>query len=458
MNNKRTNKINKAEIIFGDYEGNGKCCIMLLYGGKRYVLFPTQLITMLIQKEGNLTASCKDGDVWNGNTVYYHDAVDDYKWLLSDYADKEAAYLVFPKDVIHKAIRDTFMQLKEALDKGIESIYQERSVTVEIMDGYVKELNRAIFISENKYYNYGSKVKEVQELDFDCKPESVDFPYTITLGHFKLHSYVSDWGTNLTQLRKDLEMSREIRLFFEDSPTIISFPDSYDDEDPYVVGNKMGVVKITANEFCSHAVIFGICLRRQVIKAIYEGLLRMARYEFKGIDYWGTWDNVDNITFYNKIKSPIVENFINDKYFENQDIELRQVRIEHILTISPDYDVLYYDEKSRAESFYDDGKIIVEVGGNDRKEILMPGFEEWHNEYIRATDFVECKTDTNFDYDGWEERGLKFAQMLREQLPDSIDLWYEPPFEDVRRKDMHAKLIYKNYKVLSAHYETIYRH
>lgn len=440
------NSNNKAEIIFGNYEGNVKCCIMLLYGGKRYVLFPTQLITMLIQKEGNLTASRKDGDVWNGNTVYYYDAVDEYKWLLSDYVDKKAAYLVFPKDVIHKAIRDTFMQLKEALDKGIESIYQERSVTVEIMDGYVKELDRAIFISQNKYFNYETKVKEAQEVDFDCEQESVDFPYTITLGQFKLKSYISDWGTNLTQLRKDLEMAREIRLFFEDSPTIISFPDSYDGENPYVVGNKISVVKITANEFCSHSVIFGMCLRRQVIKAIYEGLLRMARYEFKEIDYWGTWDNVDNITFYNKIKSPIVESFINDKYFENQDIELRQVRIEHILTISPDYDVLYYDEKSRAESFYDDGKIIIH--DDDGMEILIPGFEEWYNEYIRATDFVECQTDPKFDYGDWEKRGLELAKQMREQLPDNIDLWYEPPFEDVKRKGMHAKLIYKNYKTL----------
>ena len=85
----------------------------------------------------------------------------------------------------------------------------------------------------------------------------------------------------------------------------------------------------------------------------------MVRYEFKSIDYWGTWDDLDNITFYNKIKSPLIEDFINGKYFDNKNIELRQVVIEHILTISPDFDVLYYDEKSCADSFYDDGKIII---------------------------------------------------------------------------------------------------
>lgn len=67
---KALNTTDKAEIIFGDYEGNEKYTILMLYDGKKYVLFPTQLVTMLLHKEGKLIASCKDGDYRNGNTDF----------------------------------------------------------------------------------------------------------------------------------------------------------------------------------------------------------------------------------------------------------------------------------------------------------------------------------------------------------------------------------------------------
>lgn len=71
----------------------------------------------------------------------------------------------------------------------------------------------------------------------------------MTLGNFKVKSYISDWGTNLTQLRKDLEMAREIRLFFEDSPTTICFPNNYDTEDPYIAGKSIELVEIKPTSF-----------------------------------------------------------------------------------------------------------------------------------------------------------------------------------------------------------------
>lgn len=74
-----------AHIVFGNYEDKGKYGIWLLCKGKKYVLYPRQLIKMLLHKSGELTASCKDGEAWNGNTVYYYDVVDEYRWILTDY-------------------------------------------------------------------------------------------------------------------------------------------------------------------------------------------------------------------------------------------------------------------------------------------------------------------------------------------------------------------------------------
>lgn len=87
----------EPHVEFGDYEMKGQYGIWLSNDGKKYVLFPSELVSMLLHIEGKLTASCKDGDIWNGNTVYYSDAVDEYIWILTDYANKKSAYLVFPK-------------------------------------------------------------------------------------------------------------------------------------------------------------------------------------------------------------------------------------------------------------------------------------------------------------------------------------------------------------------------
>lgn len=98
----------EAHIVFGDYMTKGLHGIWLLCRGKKYILYPRQLIKMLLHKSGELTASCRDGETWNGNIVYYQDNVDHYRWIVTDYADKRAAYLLFPKDRIHEEIKKSF--------------------------------------------------------------------------------------------------------------------------------------------------------------------------------------------------------------------------------------------------------------------------------------------------------------------------------------------------------------
>ncbi len=35
-----------------------------------------------------------------------------------------------------------------------------------------------------------------------------------------------------------------------------------------------------------------------------------------------------------------------------------------------------------------------------------------------------------FDWASWHRRGLELAKEMRKQLPSSVDLWYEHPFEE----------------------------
>lgn len=40
---------------------------------------PANVYLSELHKSCELTASCKDGEAWNGNTVYYYDVVDEYR-------------------------------------------------------------------------------------------------------------------------------------------------------------------------------------------------------------------------------------------------------------------------------------------------------------------------------------------------------------------------------------------
>ena len=444
MENKQlSSQPEEAHIVFGDYEGKGKYGVWLLCRGKKYLLYPRQLIKMLLHKSGELTACCKDGEDWNGNTVYYFDGVDEYRWILTDYFDKRAAYLLFPKEVMHEAIRKTFTLLYDALSRNCETIY-ECHVCTDTMEIFIKELELAFFISKNIYQRLDTVATNAQKLTFYCVYDDLDLTYTLTLGDVSLTSYISDWTTDLTQLRKDLEMDKTIRLYFEDSPTTISFPNSSDEDVP--CRKEKEVVEITSNEFCNGIVLLGICYRSQVIQAIYEGLLSMARFEFKCENGEGPWNDLDNMTFYNKLKSPLVERIIRSKWIDNEEIENRQVIIRHIITISPHPNYVYKDEKNHCGNFFKAGKVIVDFNDTGKIVVDIPGFEQWYSLFVSYINGKNCSNNNDFDYEKWEEEGLQYVKQLRKQLPDSIDLWYEPNAGNSSNREEWAKLVYKEYE------------
>ena len=305
------------------------------------------------------------------------------------------------------------------------------------MEIFMKELELALFISKNKYQRLDTVATNVQKLTFYCGYDDLDLTYTLTLGEVSLTSYISDWSTDLTQLRKDLEMGKTIRLYFEDSPTTISFPNSSDEDVP--CRKEKEVVEITSNEFSNGIVLFGICYRAQVIQVIYEGLLRMACFEFKCEEGEGTWNDIDNMTFYNKIKSPLVERMIRFKWIGNEEVENRQVIIRHIITISPHPNYMYKDEKGHSGNFFKEGKVVLDFNDTGKIVTDIPGFEQWNNSYVGTVKNGIDNSDLDSDTVKWEEQGLNYVQQLRRQLPDNIDLWYEP----ISKYNVRARLVYK---------------
>ena len=65
-------------------------------------------------------------------------------------------------------------------------------------------------------------------------------------------------------------MGKTISLYFEDSPTTISFPNSSDEEVP--CSKEKEVVEITSNEFCNGIVLLGMNLMQQTAVIITNGL------------------------------------------------------------------------------------------------------------------------------------------------------------------------------------------
>lgn len=421
------NDDNTAHIIFGDYEVKGEYAIWLEYMGKYYVLFPNSLVEMLLHRNGSMVASCKAGDIWNGNSVYYSDVVDYYDWILADSLNKEATYITLHKIQLHKEIKAAFQELYKAFIDHKKVVYKRFGI--DAAKTYVEEIDLILYINTHWYKSYESS--RVQQVSFKCEYDVYDITYTLGLGEHHITSCISDWSSNLSLLRHQLEACQNIKLLCEDSPTTISFPGNCDLFDNPRVGNSTAVTEILPNEFVDSPILAGICDQSQVIEAIYEGLLRMARFKFPESETEETWDNVDNLTFYNKIKSPVIEDIISHRYYKNAELECRQVVVKHIVTLEPNANGFYKDEQNVNRPLLENGKIVLQFVNGERIEIEIPGFENWYKTYD-----VTVKSSL----EPFESQGKKFLRQLRTALPDTIDLWYQSPLEV-----SEAILIYKHY-------------
>lgn len=205
---------------------------------------------------------------------------------------------------------------------------------------------------------------------------------------------------------------------------------TYSNDEQY----KMMEVKVMPNSFVKGPILCGYCRGEQVVRTLYQGLLKLSmRYSkwferdlgYKMIS-WKEYKMV----IYNKFKSPIIEDYINKIAVEEYSFRNRQREIKRVFTINPDYDAILWDDDGCAYSCYDDTLELCIGDDGNCVTINVPGIYEWQQEFERATDFAETKTKDGFDWVGWHKRGIELAKQLREKLPSSCDLWYDAPYED----------------------------
>lgn len=167
------------------------------------------------------------------------------------------------------------------------------------------------------------------------EPYSCDTAYEIRIGRRSYTSNISDWTTDFDRLRNEIEAfvlsawtTKEIHINFEDSPTILRleaqslFPANM--RHPEVVR-----LTVLPDTFSKQPITFGWCRPRQIVRALYLGLLELFTVDTDWFDDSSvvTWDEF-RLRVYNQVQSCIIENYINEKAESEQAYSCRN-RIVH---------------------------------------------------------------------------------------------------------------------------------
>ena len=287
------------------------------------------------------------------------------------------------------------------------------------------------------YSNLQIKIDEIEiePFVFEVLPFDSIVKYRIGIGDDCVETTLSDYDNDFDYVRHCLENAcifagswdASVRLNFDMSPNTIRMKRChvFDLNRIPCYMDKMRV-EIELNEFQEREKIIGFCEIKQVISTLYFGLLQIANSIPRDADY-DTWE-LDRLVMYNKFKSLIIEDFLNDIDHE-KDIQTRQVIVKHILTICPDVNQLMIDEEGVSWETDNDGTIL-DTYDKDGNLICIPELLSWYKEIEPIVIASETGKEYNKDWADYHKRGLALAQELRRVLTPDFDLWYEAPYED----------------------------
>lgn len=415
--------------------------------GNVNVLLPPESLVESLVMPGTMICNTYSDEKWFESKIYYElisrhtSSSDDLViWTYTDCNLGLCKTLCFRRTDYISVIKQCFNDILPYLKDENTTIYKDMQ-WCEIKH-YLEQMD-LISLLNNSDVSEESLYPLIKDFKCKCFFESYDIRILLSVGSYTHLCYLSDWSNDLSELRFELESGNNINIYFEDSATVIKFyaitPLNTIELDDYWLSHwkrNCVIVKITPNEFAKTGICYDICLHSQVIKAIYEGLLQMASKAFKDDNEY-KWDNADNICFYNKIKSPFLERKLRDISMKNFEVECRQVKISHVLTVTPGSNTFISDENDVQHGFVDTDVIGIRYG-NIKIDLKVDGIQQWWNEYNISSELSP----------EWMERGKKLVQELRNILPDEYDLWLDIPYDkgDVTKSN---SLIYKDYKILN---------
>lgn len=430
----------------------GMYAIRIVISGVEYIAEPYKIFNTLYLDKSYILLYLNEEDYCNNKATLRVDSelkYDDVRWSYKMPGKMFSSFISFVKREYIANIENALNQLKAIIETGMPVVYNDK---------------------RNFYYKYNlhsevswmcEQIRNTKDMIFQLYPclndvtlEDFSFGFTdeyscdtgfeIILGERRFKSCLSDWSNELEHIRYMLEAivyrrEAEVKISFEDEPTTIILKErhvrtnenTYSNDEQY----KIMEVKVMPNSFVKGPVLYGYSRREQVVRALYQGLLKLSmRYskcferdlEYKMISW-----NEYKMVIYNKLKSPIIEDYINKIAVEEYSFRNRQREIKRIFTIDPDCVriVLFDDEGCAYPCDEDTLELCIDKEGN-YVTINIPGIYQWQQEFERATDFAETTTKDDFDWEGWHKRGIELAKQLRAKLPKSCDLWYDAPFED----------------------------
>ena len=208
-----------------------------------------------------------------------------------------------------------------------------------LLSGILERRSMQIFADDIMVEDFGFDFVE----EYDC-----DTGFILRIGGREYRSCMSDWSNNLDLIRHEMERLTieknddkcQLRIHFEDSPNTLQM------EHRVIHGNNryadLAKVTITPDEYVGGPILFGWCKKRQVLKALYQGFLRLFIRESKAFEhdeYCRSW-NEFRLAAYNKLQSCIIEDYLMG--VENDDLIYRpRQRIVHtVAEMKADYAAL----------------------------------------------------------------------------------------------------------------------
>lgn len=370
-----------------------------------------------------------------------------YEWLMSHTIFKIAARRFYTFIDYQSKITKAINELHRKILDGGEIAYAEIDVCEESVALCVKQLvAKWTFPS-----NYRLKSSEITLDRFYFYPGEEAEKYFIGLSDRGFQSWITDWDNDYDEIRHQLENyvycgEATIRLGFDTSDTVIKFKHQSVlksiEESHSGYGYKydeLCVVSIETDDCGKAPLLKGYCEERPTIRTFYEGLLRTCLNYALSLN--GNIYDISALDAYNKMKSPIIEDWLTQKTRDYTVPVKRQTLIEKVWFIDPDYDICIEEISSEGIPIdvYDD--TLEDVLDATGSPIVIPGLSDWAEEIVGIIIDAATGKEYTFDWEDYHRRGIELANQLRSKLPTNIDLWYRAPFEDKSSTIPHPILI-----------------
>lgn len=218
--------------------------------------------------------------------------------------------ITYQRDSFIESAIQSLKDLCDAVIRGEETAYQNfKLCAAEQMLSGLKDI-----IIPKSYFQIKEDEVKIEPFEFEfVEPYSCDTHFVISIGERQYKSALSDWSTDFNLIRMGIEKyllsnddESEIELYFEDSLTIIRLKNI-----SLMHSNKKATrVAIIPNSFVHEPVLYGWCDQKQLIKALYVGLLHICIRESGWFaENLKAWEGF-RLTTYNELESLIIERFL----------------------------------------------------------------------------------------------------------------------------------------------------